>query len=53
MSKEEEKSLLTEATQLLTDIALKGDVVGTHVERASEFVAKVMNAERNETKQAA
>jgi len=44
MSKDEKNDeLLKEATALLMDIALKGEVIGNHVQRASEFVAKAMN----------
>jgi hypothetical protein len=36
--------LLNEAIELITDIALKGEVIGTHVQRASEFLARAMQA---------
>lgn len=49
MSKQmQTEALLKEATQLLQDIALKGDVFGDHVQRASEFVAKATNRASNE-----
>ena len=40
-----ERTLLQEATALLMDIALKGDVQGIHIERASEFIAKAMQVD--------
>ena len=44
-----EGELLKEATALLMDIALKGEVIGTHVQRAAEFIAKATKQPANST----
>lgn len=45
MTTEERKSaLLKEATELLSEIVLKGDASGTHIQRASEIVTKAISS---------